>query len=217
MKPGESRVAAGDYAAALHMNVSAARQPVKTQAVGYIAHASPTLAISLPLRAVGQHRLPASLFTAYDGLHLHPALVAAAAHATCQLAAAKIDVAAPGSDEGAFALLAKGKRALGAPHAHWTEMALHRLAWMADVARRVVGGTRVHGLVRWVANPGASLLQTPAGEPDSRALIHHLVLAFSSPPISTLRRAPSLEYYRAEGVMMLRLFGDFTVDASEGR
>lgn len=211
-----SAVAARDYDVALHMNVSAVRQPAKTSAVGLLTHACPHFAITLPLRAMGHNQLPTSLLTAHDGLQLHPAVVAAAAHATCELVAAKVGLAMPGGDEGLFARLPRGQRALGAAHSRWTEMALNRLEWMMRYMREVTGGNCVHGLVRWVTNSGKRW-DAPGEDPIAQSLMQHLVLAFSSPPIVSLRRAPSLEYYRASGVMVLRDFGAFTPPASEGR
>ncbi len=216
MRDDTSNVAVRDYGVALHMNVSAMRQPVKTRTVGLLTHACPHIAITLPLRAAGHNRLPASLLTAHDGLHLHPAVVAAAAHATCELLARKAGIAVPGGDEGLFERLPRGQRALGAAHSRWTEMALHRLEWMTRYMREVTGGNFVHGLVRWVSSPGESA-GIPGRDPIAQSLMQHLVLAFSSPPIVTPRRAPSLEYYRASGVMVLRGFGPFTPPAAERR
>jgi hypothetical protein len=211
-----SAAALRDHDVALHMNVSAARQPVRTRAVGVLAHACPLLALTLPLRALGQTQLPASLFTAGDARHLHPAVVAAGAHATCELVATKLGIAAPGCDEGLFARLPRGRRALGAPLARWTEMALHRLQWMVQFVELVSGGTRFHGLVRWVPNAGERP-ENRGSDAAVQSVMHHLMLAFASPPIVTLRRAPSLEYYRASGVMIFRNFGAFMPTDSEGR
>ena len=211
-----SAAAVRDHDVALHMNVSAARQPVRTRAVGVLGHACPLFALTLPLRALGQTQLPASLFTADDDRHLHPAVVAAGAHATCELVAAKLGIAPPGCDEGLFARLPRGRRALGTAHAQWTEMALHRLQWMVQFLELVCGGTRLHGLVRWVPNLGERS-ENRDSDAAAQSVMQNLLLAYASPPIVTLRRAPSLEYYRASGVMIFRNFGAFMPPDAEGR
>jgi len=188
--------------------------------VGALSEILPRELLRRTLLLVGVPELSASMYRAPGSVHLHPALVAAAAHATLELAARAVGESLPARDAELFARLAEGRRSLGSVRAAYIDAAIELLVRVRGYVLQLCGGTSFTGVVRWSEGLHSSARHS-APRSDfvlrveaARAVRHMTLVAHATPPIVSTRREPSLEYFRTTGVLQLRDFGPFVTESA---
>lgn len=188
-----------------------------TAGVGALGELHPLDVVCRPLVLVGVPEIAMGMYRAADRVHLHPALVAAAAQATLELAARAVGETPPARDARLFARLQGGRGALGTGQVGYIDLARDLLVRVSGYGLQLGGGTRFNGVVRW--NSASPVIQDPPSEFDvqeeaTRAVRGMTLIAHASPPIISLQRAPSLEFFRHSGSLQLRNFGPFEIEGA---
>ncbi|MES3036024.1 MAG: hypothetical protein V4813_18615 [Gemmatimonadota bacterium] len=184
----------------------------RTGTVGGQVVAEPLALVVSLLALTGVTVLPAAMYAPVQERQLHPALVAAAAGVTLDLAAKATGTASTVDDRELLERIVSGRRALGRWRDGYPDLAMQRLDELRDYATRICGGTRLYGVVRWMdfmSAPSNVELSGEEGVMDAAqtALFHMTALAYAAPPIVSFRRAPSLQYFRVQGALEVRNFG----------
>lgn len=201
-----------DHMPVLHNCGPGTRSVYRTGSVGAHAIVAPRALVERLLAQSGVPVLPEAVYQPVLQRQLHPALIAAAAGVTINLAAKAMRESSVVDDAELLARLVGGRRALGPWRAGYPELALQRLEQLREWTARIIGGTRLYGLVRWhgTPQPTSALDSTPdtaVRAVASVALFEFMVLAYAAPPIVSFRRAPSLSYFQVSGGMEIRNFG----------
>ena len=189
--------------------------------VGALSEILPRELVRRTLLLAGVQELSASMYRAPGSVHLHPALVAAASHATLELAARAVGESLPARDTELFARLAEGRRSLGTARAAYIDAAIELLIRVRGYVLQLCGGRSFTGVVRWSDEGLHSSARHSAPRSDfvlreeaARAVRHMTLVAHATPPIVSTRREPSLEYFRTTGVLQLRDFGPFVTESA---
>lgn len=201
-----------DHVPVLHNCGPTSASVYRTGCVGTQAIIEPRALVCALLALAGVPELPAVMFRPVQECQLHPALVAAAAGVTLDLAAKALNATSMVDDRELLARIVGGRRALGPSRAAYPALAMERLEQMRECTARICGGTRLNGVVRWSDMHTAAVELSSSAAVDLRtaatiALHGMTLLAYASPPIFSLRRAPSLAFFRIKGGLEVRNFG----------
>ena len=201
-----------DHVPVLHNCGPTTHAVYRTGSVGAETMIEPRNVVCGLLALAGVSALSASMLRPVAGVQLHPALIAAAAGITLDLASTALHMQTTVDDRELHALLVQGRGALHATRVHYSELATERLSQLREYTARVCGKTRLNGVVRWqeqepVATATPMSVAADAHAAAQAALFSMSLLAYAAPPIVSFRRAPSLTYFRVHGRLQVR---DFT-------
>lgn len=205
------RVPKRDHVAVLHNCGPSTSTVAVTGSVGRVSHCVPSHTITWLLAELGLRVSPAQLIDSRHPRHIATAYVALAVGAALRMATVKGRLTCNPDDAPLLADLRAGGHGAAASDTHHADLALERLASLPAHTQRLLDGTRFFGIVQWI-DRAARHDATPATRGATgrvraaNAVLELSAIAFASPPILSMRRAPSLEYFRVEGALVLRQF-----------
>lgn len=202
-----------DSVPVLHNCGPVPREVYVTNAVGVQEVVCPVTLLDGIFDEFGVSTPPTWMYAAHDGVHLHPLLVAAAVECAIVSTTHALQLPVPECHPDLRGIRGPTGRKPGPVRARDVELALDMLARLPALALPLYGRLDLHGVARWnpaVAPARGAWCDDPwVGwrEGAEHAVRGLLLLAYASPPICSIRRAPSLDFFRARGALEFRNFG----------
>ena len=203
--------ARADHVPVLHNCGPSTSTVAVTGAVGTLMHCRPSHTITWLLADAGLHIGDTRLIGRREVSAIHPAFIAVAVGAAMRIVTAALSLPCDIDDAELMLTVRSGRRRRDQSFATCAELALQRLATLSSHVQPLFGEMHFHGIAEWVTRT-----PTIGVDPLTRgvtlrgrardAVIELMLVAYASPPIISLRRAPSLEYFRTGGVVVLRSF-----------